>query len=109
MLSRPAPTVPSLVVKCVFLSLLGRRFKGAVVHFPLTWHPQIVPQQQVTGRLSSGGVSAAADVEQPLLQMTVPGLVREHLMGDTQDLLHFLIPTFRGVGTWMVIGRWPVS
>jgi hypothetical protein len=64
---------------------------------------------EVTGRLSSGGVFAAADVEQPLLQMTIPGLVREHLMGDTQDLLHFLILTFRGVGTWMVIGRWPVS
>jgi hypothetical protein len=41
--------------------------------------------------------------------MTVPGLAREHLVGHTQNLLYFLIPALRRVGTWMVIGRRSVS
>jgi hypothetical protein len=32
-------SIASLEAKGFFLSLVGRRFEGSIVHLPLTWHP----------------------------------------------------------------------
>jgi hypothetical protein len=100
--------VSSLLVTGPLVALASRLLDGTVVPFPFAGATKVKAQEQVTGRLTGGGITAPSEIEKSFYKPAIPGLIGEHLASYAEDLFDLLVPPLRRVGPGVIVGGRPV-